>query len=54
MKNIDLHVTQCCIALLAVAMTRSQNGIIENLASVAYLTWVAVETRNTNDLGRSW
>lgn len=38
MKNIDLHVTQCCIALLAVTMTRLQNGIIENLASVAYLT----------------
>ena len=37
-KNIDLHVTHCCIALLAVAMTRLQNGIIENIASVAYLT----------------
>ncbi len=38
MKNIDLHVTQCCIVLLAVALTRLQHGIIENLSSVAYLT----------------
>lgn len=38
MKNIDLHVTQCCIALLAVALTRLQHGIKENLSSVAYLT----------------
>lgn len=38
MKNIDIHVTQCCIALLAVALTRLQNGIKENIASVAYLT----------------
>jgi hypothetical protein len=37
-KNIDLHVTQCCIALLAVALTRLQHGINENLSSVAYLT----------------
>ncbi len=38
MKNIDIHVTQCCIVLLAVALTRLQHGIIENLSSVAYLT----------------
>ncbi len=38
MKNIDLHVTQCCIVLLAVALTRLQHGIVENLSSVAYLT----------------
>jgi hypothetical protein len=38
MKNIDLHVTQCCIALLAAALTRLQHGIKENLSSVAYLT----------------
>ena len=37
-KNIDLHVTQCCIALLAVALIRLQHGIKENLSSVAYLT----------------
>lgn len=38
MKNIYLHVTQCCIVLLAVALTRLQHGIKENLPSVAYLT----------------
>ena len=38
MKNIDLHLTQCCIVLLAVALTRLQHGIKENLTSVAYLT----------------
>ncbi len=38
MKNIDLHVTQCCIVLLAVALTRLQHGVKENLPSVAYLT----------------
>ena len=38
MKNIDLHVTQCCIVLLAVALTRLQHGIKDNLSSVAYLT----------------
>ena len=38
MKNIDLHVTECCIVLLAVALTRLQHGITENLSSVAYLT----------------
>lgn len=38
MKNIDLHVTQCCIVILAVALTRLQHGIKENLSSVAYLT----------------
>jgi len=38
MKNIDLHVTECCIVLLAVALTRLQNGITKNLSSVAYLT----------------
>lgn len=38
MKNIDIHVTQCCIAILAVALTRLQHGIKENLHSVAYLT----------------
>ena len=37
-RNIDLHTTQCCIVLLAVALTRLQHGIIENLSSVAYLT----------------
>lgn len=37
-KNIDLHATQCCIAILAVALTRLQHGIKENLSSVAYLT----------------
>lgn len=38
MKNIDLHATQCCTAILAVALTRLQHGIKENLASTAYLT----------------
>jgi hypothetical protein len=38
MKNIDLHITQCCVALLAVVLTRLQHGIKENLASIAYLT----------------
>jgi hypothetical protein len=38
MKNIDLHVTECCIVMLAVAFTRLQHGIKENLSSVAYLT----------------
>ena len=38
MKNIDLHVTECCIALLAVALIRLRHGIKENLTSVAYLT----------------
>ncbi len=38
MKNIDLHATQCCIALLAVTLTRLQYGLKENLSSVAYLT----------------
>jgi hypothetical protein len=38
LKNIDLHVTKCCITLLAVALTRMQKGIKENLSSVAYLT----------------
>jgi Transposase DDE domain len=37
MKNIDLHVTECCIAILAAALTRLQNGIIKNISSVAYL-----------------
>jgi hypothetical protein len=37
MKNIDLHVTECCIAILAAALTRLQHGIIENISSVAYL-----------------
>jgi hypothetical protein len=37
MKNIDLHVTECCIAILAVVLTRLQHGIIKNLSSVAYL-----------------
>jgi len=37
MKNIDLHVTECCIVMLAVAFTRLQHGIIENLSSVAYM-----------------
>jgi hypothetical protein len=37
-NNIDLHATQCCIALLAVALTRLQHGIKENISSVAYLT----------------
>ncbi len=38
MKNIDLHVTECCIAILAVAFARLQHGIKENISSVAYLT----------------
>ncbi len=38
MKNIDLHATECCIVLLAVALTRLQHGITERLSSVAYLT----------------
>ena len=38
MKNIDLHVTECCIVMLAVAFTRLQHGIKENLSSVVYLT----------------
>jgi len=38
MKNIDLHVTECCIVLLTVVLTRLQHGIKENLSSVAYLT----------------
>jgi hypothetical protein len=37
MKNIDLHVTMCCIVLLAMALTRLQHGIKKNLSSVAYL-----------------
>jgi CheY-like chemotaxis protein len=31
MKNIDLHVTECCIVLLAVALTRLQHQITKNL-----------------------
>jgi hypothetical protein len=31
-------VTECCIAMLAVAFVRLQHGIKENLSSVAYLT----------------
>ena len=38
MKNIDLHVTVCCIVLLTVALTRLQHGITQNLSSIAYLT----------------
>jgi hypothetical protein len=38
LKNIDLHVTECCIVMLAVAFVRLQHGIKENLSSVAYLT----------------
>ena len=38
MKNIDLHVTECCIVMLAVAFVRLQHGIKDNLSSVAYLT----------------
>lgn len=38
MKNIDLHVTECCIVILAVAFVRLQHGIKENISSVAYLT----------------
>ncbi len=38
MKNIDLHGTRCCIAILAVALIRLQHGIKENIHSVAYLT----------------
>ncbi|MCJ7616012.1 MAG: hypothetical protein MUO43_05695 [Desulfobacterales bacterium] len=38
MKNINIHITQCCIALLAVVLTRLQHGIKENLTSIAYLT----------------
>ncbi|MCZ7357444.1 MAG: hypothetical protein O8C66_08080 [Candidatus Methanoperedens sp.] len=36
LKNLDLHVTKCCIILLAVALRRLQKGIKENLSSVAY------------------
>jgi hypothetical protein len=36
-KNIDIHATECCIAILAAALTRLQHGIIENISSVAYL-----------------
>ncbi|MBZ5546031.1 MAG: hypothetical protein LAO07_20580, partial [Acidobacteriia bacterium] len=35
LKNIDLHVTECCIVMLAVAFVRLQHGIKENLSSVA-------------------
>lgn len=38
LKNLDLHVTKCCITLLAVALIRLQKEIKENLSSVAYLT----------------
>ncbi len=38
MKNIDLHGTQCCIAILAAALIILQHGIKENIHSVAYLT----------------
>ncbi|VVB96652.1 Uncharacterised protein [uncultured archaeon] len=38
LKNLDIHVTKCCITLLAVALTRLQKGIKENISSVAYLT----------------
>ena len=38
MKNIDLHVTECCIVMLTAALTRLQHGITKNLSSVAYLT----------------
>jgi len=37
LKNLDLHVTKCCITLLAVAMIRLQKGIKDNISSVAYL-----------------
>ncbi|MBE0524391.1 MAG: hypothetical protein IBX40_08700 [Methanosarcinales archaeon] len=37
MKNIDIHITQCCVALLAVVLTRLQHEIKENLTSIAYL-----------------
>lgn len=37
-KNIDIHATGCCIAMLAVALIRLQHGIKKNLSSVAYLT----------------
>jgi len=37
LKNIDLHVTERCIAILAAALTGLQHGIIENIYSVAYL-----------------
>ncbi len=38
LKNIDLHVTQCCLALLAVALTRLQHGIKNNISSTVYLS----------------
>lgn len=38
MKNIDLHVTECCIVMLTAALTRLQHGITKNISSVAYLT----------------
>ncbi len=37
-NNLDLHVTKCCITLLAVALVRLHKGIKGNLSSVAYLT----------------
>lgn len=37
LKNIDLHVTECSIAILAAALMRLQHGITENISSVAYL-----------------
>lgn len=38
MKNIDIHVTQCCLALLAAALTRLQHGIKNNISSTVYLS----------------
>ena len=37
-KYAFLHTTLCLLALNFVALTRLQNGITENLISVAYLT----------------
>jgi hypothetical protein len=38
LKNIDLHVTECCIVMLAIALVRLQHRKKDNLSSVAYLT----------------
>ncbi len=38
MKITFFHTTLCLFSLNMVALTRLQNGITENLVSVAYLT----------------
>ena len=37
-KRVGRHATVCILAKLLVALTRVQNGIIDNLVSTAYLT----------------